>query len=246
MITSELSHFAKRAGLLKLRELDKVCVLAFYELRSSGAQEFTTKQVCEWFSMLHLPEPNTSRLLRNIRASRTFVKGSTSGSFRLHADTIERLSEDLAPVLERSEEVTSPEHVLPVGLFQGTPAFIESLARQINASYEHNIFDGCAVLMRRLLEVLLILSYQYRGIDSDIQDGGGNYAMLERIIVNARSNSTLKLSRNSKRSLDDFRTVGNFSAHKIYYTARRQDIRRLILEYRALIEELLYKAGIRV
>jgi hypothetical protein len=99
--------------------------------------------------------------------------------------------------------------------------------------------------MRRLVEVLLILSYERLGIDREIRHPSGDYMMLDGIISNARDNRTLALSRNSKASVDVFRTLGNFSAHKIYYTARRSDIRTHIVELRALVEELLYKSGIR-
>jgi len=129
--------------------------------------------------------------------------------------------------------------------YQNTRGYVESLAKQINASYEHNLFDGCAVLMRRLVEVMLILSYRHLKIESAIQDTAGNYQMLEGIIGDAKTNSTLALSRNSKNSLDTFRQLGNFSAHKIEYTCRREYISPHIQEYRALVVELLHKAAIR-
>ena len=99
--------------------------------------------------------------------------------------------------------------------------------------------------MRRLLEVLLILAYEHLGIESEIQDSQGNYLALERIIANAKSNRQLRLSRDSKGLIDEFRVLGNFSAHKIYYNCRRSDLTSLTRSYRATIEELLYKNGIR-
>ncbi len=120
-----------------------------------------------------------------------------------------------------------------------------SLIKQINCSYENNIFDGCAVLMRRLLEILLILSYQEFGIDAAIKDASGNYKMLNPIIDNAVNNTSLGLSRNTKEHLDTFRKLGNFSAHKIYYNAKKKSIDQVMLDYRATIEELLYKSKLR-
>jgi hypothetical protein len=119
------------------------------------------------------------------------------------------------------------------------------LAKQINASYERNIFDGCAVLMRRLVEILMIHSYEHLNIADEIKDSSGNYQMLEAIIDKARSNNKLALSRNSKGCIEEFRKLGNFSAHKVYYNCTRAEIKPVILDYRALIEELLYKSGIR-
>ena len=129
--------------------------------------------------------------------------------------------------------------------YKDTRSYIVSLAKQINASYEHNLFDACAVLMRRLVEVLLILSYRKLEIESAIQDSGGNFLMLEAIVTNAKNNATLGLSRTSKPFLDTFRELGNFSAHRVEYTCRREYITPHIQGYRALVVELLHKAGIR-
>ena len=42
-----------------------------------------------------------------------------------------------------------------------------------------------------------------------------------------------------------FRELGNRSAHKIYYTCKREYIKEKIDQYRAMMDELLHKAGIR-
>lgn len=99
--------------------------------------------------------------------------------------------------------------------------------------------------MRRLLEICLIHSYENLGIDEAIKDLAGNHKLLSDIVADAKTNSRLSLSRNTKLCLDDFRAIGNFSAHKIYYSAKKSDIRKVIIEYRATIEELLYKSGIK-
>jgi hypothetical protein len=137
------------------------------------------------------------------------------------------------------------ETILPSALYENTRGFVQALSKQINASYEYSLFDGCAVLMRRLVEVLLVLSYEHAGIEARIQNQSGSYISLEGIIGDAKTNPILRLSRNSKGILDEFRLLGNFAAHKIYYTTQQMDVRRVAQEYRALIEELLYKAGIR-
>ncbi len=89
------------------------------------------------------------------------------------------------------------------------------------------------------------MSYEHLGIEATIKDGSGNYLMLERIVTDAASNTKLNLGRNSKKDLDTFRELGNYSAHKIYYTCKREFIKEKIDAYRALIDELLHKAGLR-
>ena len=98
--------------------------------------------------------------------------------------------------------------------------------------------------MRRLFEVLLVLSYQNYGIDDQIKDSTGKgYIMLDGIVKNAKNNQTLKLSR-IKNEFDTFRSVGNFSAHSITYTAGRKDIDDIKIYYRVMLEELYNKAGL--
>lgn len=241
-----LDAFARACSLLGLSELEKVRHLAYYHHKAEGKTEFTLDDVASWFAQLGLARPNTSRLRTRLRESRSFVLGSTGNSHRLHAVDLDELQAAYPGLSSQSEDVTSDDTLLPRPLYEGTRGFIEALARQINASYEYNIFDGCAVLMRRLAEVLLILAYEHSNTESEIQDATGNYVGLEKIIDNARNNATLRLSRNTKGFLDQLRTLGNFAAHKIYFTTRRRDIQGISTEYRAMVEELLYKAGIKV
>lgn len=98
--------------------------------------------------------------------------------------------------------------------------------------------------MRRLFEVVLVLSYQALDIDDEIKDISGNgYLMLEGIVNNAKNNKILKLSR-IKKEFDTFRMIGNFSAHSITYTAGRKDIDDIKINYRVMLEELYCKAGL--
>jgi hypothetical protein len=241
-----LSDFASATGLARESEVQRVRLLAFYAHKTEAKSEFTVSDAAGWLTKLHLPAPNASRLKAKLTSSRSFVKGKEPGSFRLHAIDLDELQSLHPGIRSGSEEVISEDLILPRPLYENTRGFIEALARQINAAYEYNIFDGCAVLMRRLAEILLILSYEHLGIEASIQDQSGNYVMLERIASDAKTNATLKLSRNSKSFVEEFRTLGNFAAHKIYFTTRRSDVRQVATEYRALVEELLYKSGIRV
>lgn len=241
----DINGFSKKVELLSQKEIDKVLLLAYFHQKISGNADFSRAHISEWFSLLGLPKPNLSRIEKNLSSSRDFIKGKTKDSFKLHPITFDRLQSEIPGIHVASEDVVSDDVILPKPVFENSRGFIESLSKQINASYEFNIFDGCAVLMRRLLEVMLILSYENLKIESSIQGSDGNYLMLERIVNDAKNNRTLKLSRDAKAVLEDFRTVGNFSAHKIYYNCCRSDLKKIAAHYRATIEELMYKSGIR-
>lgn len=238
-----IDQFAFACSLTSLTEVEKVCYLGFFYFKTKKIQDFSIYDAAAWLTTYGFAEPNKSRLEKNLRASRNTLLGQHG--FKLHIDFVKSLEAKFPELNEKSQEVIEHGMILPEPDYQNTRGYLESLAKQINASYEHNLFDGCAVLMRRLVEVLLILSYRHLQIEGEIKDSHGNYGMLEAVIANAKNNPRLGLSRNSKSSLDIFRELGNFSAHKIEYTCRREYIKPEVQQYRALITELLHKAGIR-
>lgn len=143
-------------------------------------------------------------------------------------------------------EIEQSGTILPTDLFAGLSFNFQNVCEQINASYENNLYDCAAVMMRRLLEGLLILSYQKHGIEMEItRNDGLSYLSLDKIIKNAVYNQTLQLSPNSKKELSVFKDLGNYSAHKIWYNCRKHDIEPYILKYRIIIEELFYKSGLK-
>ncbi len=118
------------------------------------------------------------------------------------------------------------------------------MAQQINSAYENNLFDACALMMRRLLEILIIHCFESEGIEDQIKDSDGSYQNLKSLINKAKSKPEIKLSSDVKKDIDQFRELGNLSAHRVKYNCRRDDIRPLRLGYRAVIEELLYAAAL--
>lgn len=238
-----IDEFQSACGFDSLLEVEKVCHLAFFQLKKANVQEFSVADAAKWLVDSGGALPNRTRLDDRLRASRDTVRSPRG--YRLRGEFIKALESKYPSISQKSQTISDLGTILPEIDYIGTRGYIESLAKQINACYEHNLFDGCAVLMRRLLEIMLILSYRQLSIESAIQDSSGNYFLLDGIINDAKTNGTLALSRNSKSELDTFRQLGNFSAHRIEYTCRREYIQPHIQNYRALIVELLYKSGIR-
>jgi len=241
----DLDSFADLCDIYEATELDRVRLIAFYLFSKKEQVECTIANIVDALDDLHLPKPNTSRLKKNIRDSSGFLVGASSDSFKLHRREIKLLEKEYPQVAGKSETVVSEDTILSSALMNNTRGFIESLSRQVNAAYQFNIFDGCAVLMRRLLEILLIMAFEHQGIGEEIKNQDGTYVTLDNVIKSAKQSKILALSRDTKHTVDAFRELGNFSAHKIYYNARRNDIDQIKMKYRATVEELLYKSGLR-
>lgn len=206
--------------------------------------EISLQEINKYFIDNALPKYNQTYLKEDLRKNKNVTKGSGLNTYkpvRKYQDDMESL---YPFVITKSEEIVTDDIILPDSLLQGTRGYIEGISKQINASYNNNIFDGCAVLMRRLLEILLIHSYDECSRLADISDGDG-YRNLSYIINYTISNKPFKLSKEALEIIDDFRQVGNFAAHKIQYNTKRKDIDNIRLKYRLTIEELLYSAKIK-
>ncbi len=153
-------------------------------------------------------------------------------------------SEAIAKPRKAPSEEAYSDDIIPFELYKNTRQNIEKISAQINKSFHYAIYDGTAVLMRRLIEMLLILAFKEIGHEDCIKDSEGNYLQLSRIINQAVSNKKIDLSQNAKMYISIFKEKGDLSAHNPFYNCRKKDIQPIQHKFRALIEELFYKAGI--
>ncbi|MCK4368975.1 MAG: hypothetical protein KAV68_04840 [Dehalococcoidales bacterium] len=171
------------------------------------------------------------------------MNDKTSNWHKRISDYVASLPEELLASYKFTQDEYS-DGVIPFEIYKGTHGYIERIANQINKAYHFGIYDGCLVLMRRLIETLLILAFRELGIDSEIKDKDGAYLRLSKIINKAENNKTIALTLNARDGLKPFKVGGDLSAHNPYFCARQKDILNFRLQYRALVEELLNKAGI--
>ncbi|SRR6266581_5500018 len=144
-------------------------------------------------------------------------------------------------------EITAPydQPVLPHSLFEETRGYIERVVYQINRTYEHTCYDACAVMIRRLVEILIIEVFEEHNLGGKIQDANGNYLYLDDLVSKTLAEPTWTLGRNTKTALPKLKTMGDQSAHGRRYNARRQYVDEVIVDLRTASEELLYLADLR-
>lgn len=241
----DLKQFISNHVLASKDEAERVLFLAYYHMRRDGLIEFTSSDIRKWCGDAHLTNPNVSRLTKKLTAKQGFIRGNRLNSFRLHAKAIEKLKSEAPELSEKSVDVESDSSILPDSLLADKRTYIQRFGKQINASYSKNIFDGCAVLMRRMVEVCLIHTYENLDLDSVIKNGS-RYKDLRDIIKDAISNSQINLTQDSKDCLDEFRELGNLSAHQLFYNCKAEEIEKVKRKFRLLVEELFNKAGRKV
>lgn len=165
---------------------------------------------------------------------------------RIAHSVAQKIQED---VRELSKPPTDGEKpltnlVVDFTLVKGTRGYIERIVYQINGAYEHGWYDACAVMLRRLIETLIIETFEGNGIATKIQKNG-DYLYLKDLISATLAEQTWNLGRNAKRSLPKLKDVGDQSAHSRRFNANRQDLEALIPDIRTVIQELIYLAKLK-
>lgn len=157
------------------------------------------------------------------------------------------IKKDLASVYRPSSEgeKATNDLVLPMSIFDNTRGYIERVVNQINGSYEKGWFDCCAVMIRRLLETLIIETYEKFKIADRIKDKNGDFFFLCDLISATLNEPAWNLTRNSKQALPKLKQIGDLSAHSRRYNAHREDIDKISHDLRVVCQELLYLAGLK-
>lgn len=185
---------------------------------------------------------NASRLARQLKTDSRVV--TREDGFRINAEARQDLNEEFVDLVGPTRPPAS-DSVLPSGLFLDTRGYLENVVEQVNAAYDHALFDCCAVMLRRVAETLIIEVYEHEGREDEIKDSDGNYQFFSKLLTQVESDDQLNLSRNTISGLKDFKRLGDTSAHNRRVNARQNDIDRVRDGLREAAEELLYKAGIK-
>lgn len=137
------------------------------------------------------------------------------------------------------------QSVVPFALVRNTRGYIERITHQINGTYSNGWYDSCAVMIRRLIETLIIESFENHNIAHVIKNPAGDFLYLSDLISKTLSESTWNLSRNAKQALPKLKDIGDKSAHSRRFNAVRNDIDKINPEIRVVVQEFVYLAGLK-
>jgi hypothetical protein len=153
------------------------------------------------------------------------------------------LATQVGPPEEGLAATTQP--VIMMSLVRDTRGYIEKVANQINGAYENGWYDACAVMLRRLIETLIIETFEHHKIESRIQNSSGDFLYLRDLIDKMLAEKTWNLGRNTKQALPKLKDVGDKSAHSRRFVAQRGDIQPLLADIRTVVQELLYLSKLK-
>lgn len=147
---------------------------------------------------------------------------------------------EIDTILNVPPDLNPTDAYFPLELFTNTRGYLESIAKQTAACYDYGLFDACAVMTRKLLEVLIIEAFESYNISSKIKDNNDNFFFLSDLIDSFKSESSWNIGRNAKDSIPKLKKMGDLSAHNRRYFSRKADIDKLKDDLRIVFEELLH------
>ena len=241
----DIYEYKNAVELDSKNQTEKAVLLCYYHLKSTDETLFDMKGICELFSDFGYSAINSSRVKSTlIKNKKMRIPKGLKTCLEFVPATIQELDKTYASIWNDTESIKSDSELLEENKFCGKRNYLDKLIKQINFSYGNNCYDACAVLMRRLFEVLLVLTYQHTGNDDAIKKDDGSYLMLEGIVKDAVQNKALAIPSRISKNFNSFREVGNNSAHSITYTAGQKDITDIKRNYRVMMEDLYNRAGL--
>ncbi len=243
----QLLKYMEAVDLAHKSEVERAKLLCYYHLKEEGEAAFSLSKISKWMEECNFSKPNTSRLKTNLtkgKGKAFLLSKSDKNAIEFVPAVLQSLDREYGQLWQDTVTIESNNELLEEVKFCGKRPFLTKLIQQINFCYGHNCYDACAVLMRRLFEVLLVLTYQNKGVEADIQKTDGSHKMLEGIVKDAVQNQSLGIPSRISKNFDAFREVGNNSAHSITYTAGKLDIDNIVRDYRVMLEDLYTRAGL--
>ena len=236
-------EFAHLLSTLGLSQADLAVALLWFRNHNTAGTDATASELGTALHEYSLCGPiNLSRLKTQLASHPATVKGARSNSFKLKLSQLPALNERYQ-TLTGTKPPKVAHMLLPEAQTKGSRKYLELLAWQLNGCYEAGFYDGCAVLMRRVLETLLISSFEHAGHGVAIKSGG-DYLGFGEIIGEASSGKFLKLARGTGKVLERLKSIGDSAAHHPTYVTVKHDIDEISHDFRRVVSELMTLAGI--
>jgi len=116
-------------------------------------------------------------------------------------------------------------------------AYVKKYALEMVHAFENSLFNASSVMMRKLIEILIILVYESSGRATEIKDGS-NFLMLKGLIQIINNDSKINLGRDCKDGLIEIKKLGDKAAHNRRYFTRKKDLTEIKSQLRLIVEEL--------
>ncbi len=234
-------EFIKKISEKKISTIDRaVAVLWFHSLQKEN-KGLRIKEVSQYIEQAGCAKQNVTNIKQFFRRDRRVIKGA-GNTFLLRPEALTELNKKYLPII-KAKPLIKCDAVIPTDLFENAKGYIKKVVLQLNASYLYSLFDCCAVMCRRLLESLIIETYEALNKADEIKNHDGHYMMYSGLLNYIENDNKINLGRNTVKGLKNFKRLGDLSAHNRRFNARKNDIDQIKIDLRISCEELLHLAN---
>lgn len=237
----EKKAFLTQVFKIHIKAPERYVAYLWYCSQENAFNGMTPTQLGSEIEQMGFGKQNITRIKDYLSKDKRTVKGQKN-SFLIHPTAKDALEQKYGEFLN-SRPIPKFNGVIQPELFANSRGYIIKVIDQINASYQYNLFDCCAIMCRRLLETLIIECYEKQKRPEDIKDKDDNFFMFSGLLSVVENDKVLGLSRNSVQALKDFKRLGDLSAHNRRFNARKPDIDNIKDGLRIISEELLHIGG---
>ena len=230
------TNFLREISRLDLSQPEEAIALLWFYRQTQTFDERSASELAADFRDEGYTAPNATRLADSLRHSRKTANGRRRGTFQINSRYLDELETDYGSFLDIRVETAHP-HVLPADFGRGT-RHLEKLVNEVNGSYENTYYDGCAVLLRRILESLIISIFITKR-QTDLIRINGSFVQLEALIERVLAFDQIQLARDARRIMQQIKEVGDVAAHNRTYLTSQQDIDDIKIGARRILDELL-------
>ena len=238
-----LTDFAELCGMSSSSETKNFELLCYYMMKEKGEKAFSAGGMLDIFEDAGLVRPSKSMLDKLSKKHPSFKITGVDGTVVFDPDAVISLDAKYGHLWKAAPSVSAeivPEgiSVIDEKIFSGKREGFDKLITQINSTYRNGSFDSCAMVMRRLLEASLILSFQTNSAEDAISQDG-KYLCFGDIVKKTIDNEMFGLSA---ADLTDASHIGDYSDRGPTYTFGANDINLPRNAYRNVLTAL-FKAS---
>jgi len=230
-------EFIKKTTGSNLGRVDQAIALLWFYRYNQTFEERSVSELASDLQDAGVGKPNVTTLKEGLQKSRITVRGRRPNTFQVNVKHLDELNRRYEPLLT-NKLVTITESVLSADAIKGTRRYIERLVDQINGCYDYEFYDGCAVLLRRLIESLIIESF-IASKDAEHIKSGGRFMGMEALIERAAGYGNFNLSSGAPKAMKRIKELGDIAAHDRTYVTTKIDIDDLKVAARRLFQELI-------
>lgn len=220
-----------------LKLVDRFVALLWWHHHYNNGTFIPLDQLCQESEVAGYPAINRSRdgkkLSKDSRTS-TQAKG---GAFKLNLKAVKRLDEQYLPLL-KIRPLPKSDTLFALDDFKNTRGYIEKVVQQINVSYDTQLYDCCAVMVRRLLETLIIEIYEAKNRAEDIKGSDNCFMMFSGLLSFLEKDKSINVGRQTMKGLSYFKAIADSSAHNRRFNASKKDIDDKISGVQLAVSEL--------